>query len=85
MQAPILNTAPDGLAPSTFDPSLEYSTDHVVLFWQPTPIVFAVVVSYSCAEQRRMAEKARLRVRVRVRVHFVVCHRRRVIFLRGAA
>ena len=55
-------------APSAFDPSLEYSTDNVVLFWQP-PSYFSqwslslfVVdgVSYSCAEQFMMAEKARL-------------------------
>ena len=29
------NTASDGLSPSTFYPSLEHSTDKVVLFWQP--------------------------------------------------
>ena len=38
LQAQIPNTASDGLAPSAFDPSLEYSTDNVVLFWQPRPI-----------------------------------------------
>ena len=27
--------ASDGLAPSAFDPSLNYSTDKIVLFWQP--------------------------------------------------
>ena len=32
LQAHMPNTASDGLAPSTFDPSLEYSTDEVVLF-----------------------------------------------------
>ena len=42
LQAQISSTASDGLAPSAFDPSLEYSTDNVVLFWQPRPI-FAVV------------------------------------------
>ena len=35
LQAHMHNTASDGLAPSTFDPSLEYSTDKVVLSWQP--------------------------------------------------
>ena len=35
LQAQIPNTASDGLAPSAFDPSLKYSTDNVVLFWQP--------------------------------------------------
>ena len=35
LQAQIPNTASDGLAPSAFGPSLEYSTDNVVLFWQP--------------------------------------------------
>ena len=39
LQAHMPNTASDGLAPSTFDPSLEYSTDKIVLFWQP-PSVF---------------------------------------------
>ena len=61
------NTASDGLAPSTFDPSLEYSADKLVLFWQPpsffsqwSPSSFVVDdVSYSCAEQFMMAEKAR--------------------------
>ena len=61
------NTASDGVAPSTFDPSLEYSTDKVV-FWQPpsffsqwSPSSFVIDdVSYSCAEQFMMAEKARL-------------------------
>ena len=56
------NTASDGLAPSTFDPSLEYSADKVVLFWQPpsffsqwSPSSFVVGdVSYSCAEQFMM-------------------------------
>ena len=38
LQAQIPSTASDGLAPSAFDPSLEYSTDNVVLFWQPRPI-----------------------------------------------
>ena len=31
-------TASDGLTPSAFDPSLEYPTDNVVLFWHPGPI-----------------------------------------------
>ena len=68
LQAQILSTASDGLAPSVFDPCLEYSTDNVVLFWQfPSyfwqwsPSLFVVDgVSYSCAEQLMMAEKARL-------------------------
>ena len=68
LQAKIPNTDSDGLAPSAFDPSLEHSTDNVVLFWQPpsyfsqwTPSSFVVDgVSYSCAEQFVMAEKARL-------------------------
>ena len=38
LQAQIPSTASDGLAPSAFDPSLEYSTDNVVLFWRPRPI-----------------------------------------------
>ena len=42
LQAQISSTASDGLASSAFDPSLQYSTDYVVLFWQPRPI-FAVV------------------------------------------
>ena len=62
------NTASDGLAPSTFDPSLEYSTENVVVFWQPlsffsqwSPSSFVVDdVSYSCAEQFTMAENPRL-------------------------
>ena len=66
LQAQIPNTAPDGLAPSAFDPSLEYSTDNVVLFWQPPPYFlqwspssFVIGgVSYSCAEQFIMVEKA---------------------------
>ena len=42
LQAQIPSTASDGLASSAIDPSLEYSTENVVLFWQPRPI-FAVV------------------------------------------
>ena len=61
------NTASDGLAPSTFDPPLGYSKDKVVLFWQPpsffspwSPSSFVVDdVSYSCAGQFMMDEKAR--------------------------
>ena len=57
------NTASDRLAPSTFDHSLEYSTDKVVLFWRPpsffsewSPSSFVVDdVSYSCAQQFMMA------------------------------
>ena len=56
------------LAPAAFNPSLEYSTDNVVLFWQPpsyfsqwSPSSFVVDrLSYSCAEQFMMAETARL-------------------------
>ena len=63
MQAQIPNTASDGLAPSSLT-----LLSNVVLFWQP-PSYFSqwsrslfVVdgVSYSCAEQFMMAEKARL-------------------------
>ena len=62
-QAHMPNTASDGLAPSAFDPSLEYSTDKVVLFWQPlsffsewSPSSFVVDdVSCSCAQQFMMA------------------------------
>ena len=53
---------------TAFDPSLEYSTDKVMLLWQPpsyfplwSPSSFAVNdVSCSCAEQYMMAEKTRL-------------------------
>ena len=38
IKAQIPSTASDELAPSAFGPSLEYSTDNVVLFWQPRPI-----------------------------------------------
>ena len=65
-QTPI--AAAGGSTPSVFDPTLEYSTEKVVLFWQPpscfsqwSPSPFVVDdVSYSCAEQYMMAEKARL-------------------------
>ena len=68
LQAHRPTTASDGLAPSTFGPSPEYSTDKVVLSWQPpsffsqwSPSSFVVDdVSYSCAEQFMMAEKARI-------------------------
>ena len=62
------NTAPHRLAPPACDPSLEYSTDKVVLFWQP-PSYFAQWsapsfvfggVPCSCAEQYMMVEKVRL-------------------------
>ena len=67
LQAQIPNTASDGLVPSAFDSSLEYSTDNVVLFWQPPsyfsqlfPSSFVVDgVSYSCTENFMTAEKAR--------------------------
>ena len=63
LQAQIPNTASDGLAPSAFDPSFEYSTDNMVLFWQPPPYFsqwspssFVVDgLSYSCAEQFMMS------------------------------
>ena len=53
---------------TSFDPVVEYSTDKVVLFWQPpsyfppwSPSSFAVDdVPYSCEEQYMMAEKTRL-------------------------
>ena len=59
LQAHTPNTASDGLAPSTFDPSFEYSTDTLVLFWETpsyfpqwSPSSFVVDdVSYSCADQ----------------------------------
>ena len=64
---------PDGdiACPSSntaFDPSLEYSTDKVVLFWQPlsyfapwSPSSLAVDdVPYSCVEKNMMAAKTRL-------------------------
>ena len=63
-----VSSAPGDSAPSVFDPTLEYSTERVVLFWQP-PFYFSPRfpssvgvddVSYSCAEQYMMAEKARL-------------------------
>ena len=58
----------DGSAPLVVDPELEYSTEQVVLFCQPPscfsqwfPSSFVVDdVPHSCAEQFRMAEKARL-------------------------
>ena len=68
LRAQIPSTASDGLAPSAFDPSLEYSTDNVVLFWQP-PFYFSQWspssfiddgVSYFCVRQFMMAEKARI-------------------------
>ena len=63
LQAHMPNTTADGLATSTFDPSLEYSTEKVVLFWQPpsflwhwSPSSFVVNdVYYSCAEQFMIA------------------------------
>ena len=53
---------------TVLDSSLGYSTDKVVLFWQPpsyfspwSPSSFSVDdVPYSCAEQYTMAEKTRL-------------------------
>ena len=64
LQAQSLSTASDGLTPSAFDPSLEYSTDNVAApsyFSQWSPSSFVVDgVSYSCAEQFMIAAKARL-------------------------
>ena len=68
LQAPITSTASGEWTSSAFDPSLEYSTEDVVLFWhspsyfsQWSPLPFVVDgVPYSCAEQFMMAEKARL-------------------------
>ena len=68
LQVQINSTASYELAPSAFDPSLEYSTENVVLFWhspssfsQWSPSPFVVDgVPYSCAEQFMMAQKARL-------------------------
>ena len=64
-QAQIPSTASDGLAPSAFDLSLEYSTDNVVVsaapsyFSQWSPLSFVVdAVSYSRTEQFMMAAKA---------------------------
>ena len=45
-------TASDGLAPSTFDPSLDYSTDKVVVFWQPPSFFLAVVFFVVCRPRR---------------------------------
>ena len=47
------NEASDGLAPSTFDPSLEHSTDKVALFWQPPPY-FSQKVSFVVCRGRRI-------------------------------
>ena len=66
LQVPQIIT--DGSAPSIFIPKLEFSTEQVMLFWQPpscfsqwSPSSFVVDdVSYSCADQFMMAEKARL-------------------------
>ena len=50
-----------------FDPTLEYSTEQGELFWKPpscfsqwSPSLVVGDLSYSCAEQFVMAEKARL-------------------------
>ena len=48
LQAQTTNPAADGLAPSAFDPSLQYSTDKVVLFWQLPSYFFAVVHFVVC-------------------------------------
>ena len=59
---------PLNTAHGTYDASLTYISDDVVLFWQPlsvfsqwTPSPFTVgLVNYTCAEQFMMASKARL-------------------------
>ena len=59
---------PLDIAHGTYDASLTYISDDVVLFWQPrsvfsqwTPSPFTVgLVNYTCAEQFMMASKARL-------------------------
>ena len=59
---------PLDIAHGTYDGSLTYNSDDVVLFWQPpsifsqwTPSPFTVdLVNYTCAEQFTMASKARL-------------------------
>ena len=68
LQAHTPITGSDGFAMSTFHPPLEYSTDKVVLFWQPVsffsqlfPSSFVVAqVSYSYGEHFIIVEKARL-------------------------
>ena len=59
---------PLDIAHGTYDASLTYISDDVVLFWQPpsnfsqwTPSPFTVgLVDYNCAEQLMVASKARL-------------------------
>ena len=59
---------PLDIAHDTYDASLTYISDDVVIFWQPpsvfsqwTPSPFTVgLVNYTCAEQFMMASKARL-------------------------
>ena len=59
---------PPGLAYATYDASLTYISDDVVLFWHPPPAFpqwmpspFTVgFVEYNCTEQFMMASKARL-------------------------
>ena len=65
-QAQTTKTASDGLAPSGFAPAVKYSTDTVVLFWQP-PSYFSqwppspfVVDSVPYTEQYMMAENTSL-------------------------
>ena len=48
LQAQTTNTASDGLAPSGFDSTLEYSTNKVVMFWQPPSYFLAVVPFVVC-------------------------------------
>ena len=60
--------ATDDSTHSVFDPTPQYSTEWVVLFWQPPsyfsqwfPSVFVIGgMKYSCPEQYMMAETARL-------------------------
>ena len=47
-QAQTTKTASDGLAPSGFDSTLEYSTNKVVMFWQPPSYFLAVVPFVVC-------------------------------------
>ena len=64
---PVPQVITDGSAPLVFDLIPEYSTEQVVLFWQPlscflqwSPSLFVLDDwSYYCAEQFMMAERAR--------------------------
>ena len=60
--------ASDSSAPSVFDPTVEYLTEQVVLFWRPSSnfsqlspsSLIADNTSYSCEEEYMMAEKTRI-------------------------